>query len=665
MRTGRYILSGSAAAAGVLAAVGLAAYGQDRSTPDYKYYQGKVSPPPPGLFPATYVRPATQPTSQAPATSWGQLPPPNLKFANGQGVVQADGRARITQPVIAGPDGVRPASASDPLPVPTIPPVSVNPPAASPDPVPPAPRTFPPVGKPPLPEPKPLNVGGAPVIEPAPAIVPAPTKPFVREPALTPIPVGPPLPAKAAPTLTVDVVAPESVGVGQPLTYELVVRNVGNSAVMDVRIEDELPARCALISAEPAADTTGDRLAWSLGAMEQGVERRIKVTVKPADEGEIRSRAIVTFAAAVEARVKVTRPKIAVALSGPEMTRVGEKVPFTIRLSNTGTGPARRVVLQVRFSDGLTHPQGQVIEAELKNLTAGETKTLTLEAVAGRPGAHGCTITALADGSPLETAKAAVTLVEPMLVVKQTGPAKCLVKGEPVFQIELSNPGTAPTDPVQLWAALPPGFDFIQASDGGQFQDPSRTVGWRLPAMAAGSTKIVSMRLKATAPADGLIRTIAQASTDAMPTGVVPAEARSGGRPLEARADTPIKAEGVPALRFEVADVEDPVEVGKEAVYEIRIMNQGTGPCTNVQIVADLAEGTVLAGQPAGPTGGRMAGQQMIFEPIPQFGVKAEAVYRVRVKGTVAGDLRFRVRLVCDQIKVPVVKEENTRFYKE
>jgi hypothetical protein len=31
----------------------------------------------------------------------------------------------------------------------------------------------------------------------------------------------------------------------------------------------------------------------------------------------------------------------------------------------------------------------------------------------------------------------------------------------------------------------------------------------------------------------------------------------------------------------------------------------------------------------------------------------------------VPGDLRFRVRMACDQIKTPVVKEENTRFYKQ
>ena len=51
--------------------------------------------------------------------------------------------------------------------------------------------------------------------------------------------------------------------------------------------------------------------------------------------------------------------------------------------------------------------------------------------------------------------------------------------------------------------------------------------------------------------------------------------------------------------------------MGKEAVYEIRVTNQGTGACTNVQLVAALAEGTDVhrverpdAGEGAGPAPG-------------------------------------------------------------
>jgi hypothetical protein len=217
-----------------------------------------------------------------------------------------------------------------------------------------------------------------------------------------------------------------------------------------------------------------------------------------------------------------------------------------------------------------------------------------------------------------------------------------------------------------LWASLPTGFEFVSASDGGAFVDANRAVGWRLSGLPAGATKLVTLKVRAAAPTEGVIRTVAMTNQSAdavMPVSGTTAEPKTS-KGLEARTETAVKAEGVPALRFEVVDLEDPIMVGAEAVYEVRVMNQGTGACTNVQLVAELAEGTTAAGA-AGPTNGRVSGQQITFDPIPSLGVKGDAVYKVRVKGSAAGDQRFRMKLSCDQIRTPIIKEENTRFYSQ
>jgi uncharacterized repeat protein (TIGR01451 family) len=468
---------------------------------------------------------------------------------------------------------------------------------------------------------------------------------------------------KQAPAVTVEYEMPESIGVGQPLSYSLVVRNTGTSGVTGVRVEQELPSGATFVSSEPQAETTSDgRMGWAVGNLDAAAEKRIKVTVKPTDEGELRGRATVTFASAVEGKVKVTRPRIGVNLTASEVVRVGEKVVFTIKLTNTGSGPANAMTLHARLTDGLSHPAGHVIEAPLSNLPAGQTKTLTLEAVGAKPGAQQCTLSVFADSNPAETAKVNVTLVEPQLTAKQTGPTKCLVKAEPVYQIELTNPGTAATDPLTVWTLIPEGFEFVQASDGGAFATANKAVVWKLSGLTAGSNKTITVKLKAVGPTDGVVRTIAQSGTADQTSGVVQASAK--GKALEAKAETVVKAEGVPALRFEVMDLDDPVEVGKEAVYEIKVTNQGTGACTNVTLVAELADGTTV-GTASGPSNGRASGNSVVFEPLPQLPVKGDVTYKVRVKGGQPGDFRFRVKLTCDQIKSPVSKEENTRFYKE
>jgi uncharacterized repeat protein (TIGR01451 family) len=223
------------------------------------------------------------------------------------------------------------------------------------------------------------------------------------------------------------------------------------------------------------------------------------------------------------------------------------------------------------------------------------------------------------------------------------------------------------TEPITLYCVLPESFEFIQANDNGLFVAANRAVVWKLAGLPAGGTKTVSLKLRAVVAGDGLLRTIAQAIPEAPVIGTIGAGGpapRPTGRVLEAKTETSVKAEGVAAIKFEVTDLEDPIEVGKEAVYEIRVTNQGTGACTNVQLVAALAEGTTYTGS-SGPTQVKAQGQHLVFDAIPQLSVKSEVVYRVRVKSTVPGDLRFRVQLTCDQVRTPVVKEESTSFYKE
>lgn len=718
------LLAGAALAAGLVLFQTVGAQSPTGSGANQpKVYPVAVPPVPParpaGEWGATTPGyPAPQPPANPvrPAGA-GYLPPPTGQ----QGTSPAGNRPRLTNPVVAGPDGVRPAGFELPPPNMDAPPVrpagglplpagALPPPSITIDPsnndskFPPAAATVPPTipvppsGGVPAPPGLPLAPAAPPLTPPpasSPAVPPLPVPPAVAgtgNVGVAPIPVVTPgvgsdtglspgstpvrpsivgaggaLPGRAIQNVTIEAVCPETIGFGQEFRYELIVRNAGTSPLVGVRIEDELPVGVKYIGSDPPAELQGDRLTWGIGQLEAGGEKRVVVRVKPAEEGEVRSRATVTYTSAVDARTRVTRPRIAVAITGAELCRAGEDTVFQIKVSNVGSGPASRMILHAQLTEGLVHAQGSRIEAELANLGAGESKTIPLKVNAAKAGAQWCQIAVSVEGCPDATAKATVNVVEPMLQVTQTGPARCLVRSEPVYEITLANPGTAATDPITVYSVLPEGFEYIQASEGGSFSTTNRAVVWKLPGLAPGSSRAVSLKVRAGVATDGVLRTIAQAMPEQPATGTVAAgglAVRTAGRALEAKTETAIKAEGVAAVRFEVIDLEDPVEVGKEAVYEIRVTNQGTGVCTNVQLVAAMAEGTAYAGA-SGPTQVRAQGQHIVFDPIPTLGVKGEAIYRVRVKGTTAGEARFRVQLTSDQVRTPVVKEESTRFYKE
>ncbi len=467
--------------------------------------------------------------------------------------------------------------------------------------------------------------------------------PSQRQPAAPPAQ----LPPLQSPSVVVEKRGPETVNFGQPLVYEIVVRNTGPSAVFDVRIVDEVPGGVRYLGGEPVAEIHGNKLSWSMGVLEPNGERSVRVELQPPGEGEMRSVATATFTTAVCAATRVVQPRLTVAMRCPEQVTAGEAVPFQILVSNPGSGAVTNLMLRCKLPEGLQHPQGQLVEADMGGLAAGETRTVTLNTVAAGGGRLAPELIATGDGGLEAKATAAVVVHEAALAIKRSGPARCYLKSEVNFELEVANPGSAVASNPVLTETLPAGFDFVSATEGGQFDPATRIVSWHMPALAAGAKKKYAYRVKAIAIGEQVDKAVIQAD-----------------RNITAKVETSFNVEGIAALRLEVVDLEDPVSVGGELNYEIRVYNQGSCPCTGITIQATIPDGL----QPlngTGPTNYRTQGSQFAFESLPKLATKADAVYRIKVRGVHPGDYRFKVQMTCDQLRQPVYKEESSRVYKD
>jgi len=451
---------------------------------------------------------------------------------------------------------------------------------------------------------------------------------------------------RVAPTIALETIAPETAPFGMPVAYEIVVKNVGQVAVSHVRVDEEIGPGTKFIGAEPAAELSGDKAMWMLGSLNPGEEKHIKVTVKPG-EGDLVTKPRVSYTTSTVMNVKITRPNLTITVNMPEVAQVGDEVPMQIQIANNGTGEASKILLKAILADGLKHPEGNDIQALLNKLAPGESQTVTLRVQAAVPGVQNCVLTATAEGSAKAQTQSKLDVRQPKLTLVMAGPVKCMVKAEPTFTLEISNPGTSATEPVQVAAAFPEGLDFGTASDGGAYDPATRTVSWNLGATAAGSKRSLTVKAKSNVAGHLAVRAVAQA-----------------GPKLNTRAEAVIQAEGVPALMFDVVDLEDPIEVGRETTYEIRVGNNGTMHCTNVKITAALSEG-LIPGQVTASMPYKLVGQTLVFEPIPKMSVKSDLIIRVKAKGMTPGDHRFKVQLSCDQIRQPVVKEESTSFFQQ
>jgi uncharacterized repeat protein (TIGR01451 family) len=475
----------------------------------------------------------------------------------------------------------------------------------------------------------------------------------IVSPAVSPTSNSLPAPPRANPNIVLETVVPDAVPLGKDISYEIVVKNAGTHAVTGVKVEEELPQGARYLGGEPAGEVTPGAIGWTIGELAAGAEKRIKLNVKPAGEGDFRTSPRVTFTAAAGNTIKITRPKITASITGPEAVLINEEAAFVIQVKNDGTGPANKVKIHVSLPAGLRHPQqrdGSPVEAELPVLAAGETKSVTLKVKALEAGTQSCELTVLAEACGATKCSAVTMVQKPMLEARLVSPGKAMVRGEPTFTVEVANPGNAPTPNVQAAVSFPEGLEFVSASDGGNYEPGSRTITWNLGSQPAGGKKPLTFKLRA-----GLHGKLEVRAVAASP-------ARVGEKPLEARTTAVLEVDGVPAVGFEVVNVDNPAEVGKEVTYEIRITNQGTRPLTNLKLAAVLSEGLTVSGV-TGPVKHAATGQTIGFEPIPRLAVKADVVVRLKAKGTTAGDLRCKVQLSCDQLKQPVFKEESTVFF--
>ncbi|MDB4793388.1 DUF11 domain-containing protein [bacterium] len=124
------------------------------------------------------------------------------------------------------------------------------------------------------------------------------------------------------------------------------------------------------------------------------------------------------------------------------------------------------------------------------------------------------------------------------------------------------------------------------------------------------------------------------------------------------------RVEGTSSLALEVIDLDDPVELLTEAIYEVRVKNEGSAASKDVSLACDLSNGVKFVSA-EGPAQHITENGTVLFRAIPELGPGKTVVFRVRVASTVAGNSRFRARLTSESVEEPLTADELTRFYGE
>jgi len=192
---------------------------------------------------------------------------------------------------------------------------------------------------------------------------------------------------------------------------------------------------------------------------------------------------------------------------------------------------------------------------------------------------------------------------------------------------------------------LPRTLKFVSANNGGQFDEASHTVFWsleELPPQEVGTVTLTTLPLEA---GDAKL--------------LIKSKAQSG---LKDEKEESVAIEGLAAINFHVADVKDPVELGGDTAYEVRVTNQGTKTSANVRVAALLPQGMKPVSA-EGPVRYKVDGQRVVFEPLKQLAPKADTTMIIKCKALEPGDMRIQVQITTDELRDPITKEESTRVY--
>ena len=231
----------------------------------------------------------------------------------------------------------------------------------------------------------------------------------------------------------------------------------------------------------------------------------------------------------------------------------------------------------------------------------------------------------------------------PILQIVCQVPQEVLVGRRISVCLTVKNTGEVSAESVTVRLPIPEGANYIDPA--GKTNTTTRRVAWPCGTLAPGKSKMLCADFVASQP--GPLRFAGTAQ---------------GTRAKLAETWCSTLVTGIPAILFEVIDLEDPIEVGSHNTYELRVVNQGSISLTNLRLVCSLEDSQAfVSGDYPKPV--EASAHALDLTPLPSLRPKATATWRVVVKALAAGDVRFSAKLSCNEFERPVAETEATHQY--
>jgi uncharacterized repeat protein (TIGR01451 family) len=301
--------------------------------------------------------------------------------------------------------------------------------------------------------------------------------------------------------------------------------------------------------------------------------------------------------------------------------RVGDAIPVTIELLNTGDQPTQNMRVAVEYDRGLSSPQDtlgryRLERTDLPSLAQGESSTIDLDFSAVQVGQQCYRVQVTADGMASAADRQCITVereaaaARPQLRIQTALDAVREVGQKLSYIVTVYNDGAAPATGLSIETVSDPQLDAQQATNGST--PVSGGVRWEGESIPAGGSAQFEVQFDSVAASNlaKITTWVSQAGVDlgqktdaveirpARPAGVTPAPT-----PPAPRGDL----EGV------LSSSANPAKVGQPATLNLAITNRSAVAMTNVQYRLVFETNKI---QPTVPTGARLNQNTIEFLPI-------------------------------------------------
>lgn len=394
--------------------------------------------------------------------------------------------------------------------------------------------------------------------------------------------------------------------------------------------------------------------AFNLGVLMPGQSREVTIAGRPGGEGRLHSCVWADYSAADCALIDVVNPELVmehlfVDADGNPVSQayLCDDVYVMYRLRNVGSGEAPAVTIQEQLPEGLVAADGgSSISLEAGSLAAGDTfesepvlldlerasMSGSMKEVYGRAIGTGRGTGELSGSSVLR-------LMKPEIQLEVRSPGEQYFGRDVTLEAVVTNVSDVPARDVVVVLPLPENARRVSLNDA------SLTVaegGILFEELAPGQSRTVGVTFAPGEPGDYS----GQASANAY---------------CAARVQRPVQLSvvGIPALQVEAIDTTDPVEVGGETTYRVRIVNEGNAADTNVTVTGSLPEGFTFVSATEGVTND---GQELSF-PIKESLAPGEELYfEVVARAEEPGRVSFQLDVRSDNLANGSETEPTTAF---